>query len=1002
MAETRSRSHPVAISKGALSLIGAWFVGLAIVRLTGAAAVVLLLVAALVAMIAASVSGWWRLRSVSITGIVTPTASTVGEPIAIVIAHAERHRSTAPVRVSVIAQLVTLDDRSPTSATLAVDAPGVLTELSCSLESAGLGGLVRWRRRQVVRIDTLHVAPIATGPILPVDRNPTTTEGAIAAGIGPKVGELDGSRPWRPGESQQAIHWPSTLRAGEVIAFDRSTATDSRWSVSGDADAARLRWTLEEGLRSGHEVVLTGVVSIGGAESDTGDITIHNSDDVLRWSAIAADRQTEQAEEQRRSPLWKREFSLIGDRTGKRVDQTLEAVNPRARLLTGAAAVTAIVMLLGALGSGAADRVFAVIGIAVATAVSLGFSGRSRPWWARASIVFIAAAALGRIAVQASGVGGLLEALRGPMPDLLILLVVLHGAEINDRRTTRVHLAITGVVVAYATGLRIDGSVGWWMLSWGVLTIAAFCALDTDRRMRLDRGAVQRIATWTSVGALCTIGLAAFVPVPDGPASLGLPAISNDDARVDGNGALVGPDGTPTPPTSTGEQTRGALGEVGGYPGFSNTLDTSVRGDLGDEIVMRVRAPEPAFWRGQTFSEFDGRVWTVSDATSTPLDGPTIKIAPTLGDVTGGVVGAGSQRQDFVQTYHVEADLPNVIFAAAPPNTVIFDGTVFARSDGSIRADRTLAKGTVYSVVSDRVDVTPESLRAEKDLGPRFAPFADEPEVSQFLSIPESTSPETVALATQLRIDGSTYDTIRAYEAWIGANTEYDLDAPVPQGDAVDDFLFRSQRGFCEQIASSLIVMLRSQGVPARLATGYIPGTRDQISGVFEVRASDAHAWVEVWFPDSGWQPFDPTASVPLSGDAQRSTVGADAASAVIAGIASHPIEIALVAFAASGLAAGMRRITAARQRRARGAWGVLHDRFIALTPDEQIAPRAARKLAETLGDNDEVGDPQEIATALDRVAFDPAYDPSDDERRQIEGRIAVLERVVRANATSS
>ena len=57
---------------------------------------------------------------------------------------------------------------------------------------------------------------------------------------------------------------------------------------------------------------------------------------------------------------------------------------------------------------------------------------------------------------------------------------------------------------------------------------------------------------------------------------------------------------------------RGSLGPVGGYPGFSETLDTSVRGDLGDEIVMRVRAPEPAFWRGQTFTDFDGRTWTVS------------------------------------------------------------------------------------------------------------------------------------------------------------------------------------------------------------------------------------------------------------------------------------------------------------------------------------------------------------------------------------------------------
>ena len=59
--------------------------------------------------------------------------------------------------------------------------------------------------------------------------------------------------------------------------------------------------------------------------------------------------------------------------------------------------------------------------------------------------------------------------------------------------------------------------------------------------------------------------------------------------------------------------------------------------------------------------------------------------------------------------------------------------------------------------------------------------------------------------------------------------------------------------------------MLRTQGVPTRVATGYAAGTRDRIAGVYEVRASDAHAWVEVWFPETGWQAFDPTASVPFS-----------------------------------------------------------------------------------------------------------------------------------------
>ena len=139
--------------------------------------------------------------------------------------------------------------------------------------------------------------------------------------------------------------------------------------------------------------------------------------------------------------------------------------------------------------------------------------------------------ALGRIAVQASGVGGLLEALRGPMPDLLLLLVALHGAEVVDRRTNRVHLAITAVVVAYAAGLRIDGNVGWWLLAWGLVAVASMTTSDaeiTGRRIR-----ALPIIGWSAVGLAATIGVAAFVPIPDGPASLGLPSLSPSDAVVD-------------------------------------------------------------------------------------------------------------------------------------------------------------------------------------------------------------------------------------------------------------------------------------------------------------------------------------------------------------------------------------------------------------------------------------------------------------------------------------
>jgi hypothetical protein len=69
--------------------------------------------------------------------------------------------------------------------------------------------------------------------------------------------------------------------------------------------------------------------------------------------------------------------------------------------------------------------------------------------------------------------------------------------------------------------------------------------------------------------------------------------------------------------------------------------------------------------------------------------------------------------------------------------------------------------------------------------------------------------------------------------------------------------------------------MLRSLGVPARLAVGFAPGERNPFTGLWEVKAKDAHAWAEVWFPGIGWQPFDPTAKVPFAGDPYSSAAGA-------------------------------------------------------------------------------------------------------------------------------
>ena len=118
-------------------------------------------------------------------------------------------------------------------------------------------------------------------------------------------------------------------------------------------------------------------------------------------------------------------------------------------------------------------------------------------------------------------------------------------------------------------------------------------------------------------------------------------------------------------------------------------------------------------------------------------------------------------------------------------------------------------------------------------------------------------------------------------------HVKYTTDIPplAPGADAVTSFLFGSRTGYCEQISTATVVMLRTLGIPARETVGYVPGSYNPITDLWEVQARDAHAWVQVWFPGYGWQNFDPTADVPLANPAP----GAVLASSLGHGLARLP-----------------------------------------------------------------------------------------------------------------
>jgi hypothetical protein len=104
------------------------------------------------------------------------------------------------------------------------------------------------------------------------------------------------------------------------------------------------------------------------------------------------------------------------------------------------------------------------------------------------------------------------------------------------------------------------------------------------------------------------------------------------------------------------------------------------------------------------------------------------------------------------------------------------------------------------------------------------------------------------------------YDRALAIENYLSTRYTYTLDlAGKPDKDPLANFLFKTRAGHCEYFASAMTIMLRTIGIPSREVNGFLPGEYNDLAGDYIVRASDAHSWVEAYFPGTGWVTFDPT-----------------------------------------------------------------------------------------------------------------------------------------------
>ena len=256
-----------------------------------------------------------------------------------------------------------------------------------------------------------------------------------------------------------------------------------------------------------------------------------------------------------------------------------------------------------------------------------------------------------------------------------------------------------------------------------------------------------------------------------------------------------------------------------------------------DEPALRVRFPdgEPSpgemYWRAQVLWDFDGRTWSrgnVRVAGQVPVIRPRVPVLRYEVDM-----------EPTDRRYLPVLD----ITLAAPAGSEL-------GSDLTVRPDRPVSTLIQYEAVA--------AVRAEvgERLGPRERRAA--------LSLPAGLNPRTRALAAKWRTEAAGDDeaVVRRALDWIGAEFSYSLTVPPTGRDAVDEFLFGTQVGFCQHFSSAFAALMRGAGIPTRVVIGYAGGYRNRYGDYWVVRGTDAHAWNEVWLRGRGWVRVDPTAAV--------------------------------------------------------------------------------------------------------------------------------------------
>ncbi len=398
---------------------------------------------------------------------------------------------------------------------------------------------------------------------------------------------------------------------------------------------------------------------------------------------------------------------------------------------------------------------------------------------------------------------------------------------------------------APAVALHVDTPV--WSIAGTALAYLALLAVDAAPRLARRVGSTPwrragRAAALAAVVLVASLASGPVLAAAPGWSAISLPGLG---APVSGGPVRLSDD------LDLRDSLRARSAEVvlrySVNPVVESGDDGGARADLDAAAVGPLRS--------FTLRAFDGRSWEreqsdeledwdqnsllTSDASRRGQE-PDASVG-TLADVEVEVEALREQR------------LPLTTF----PRTVQIDGSWgYDSARDEIVGAQATSEGTSYAMTAEIPDLTGLTLReAEGDLPGGLEPYLEVPETPHTADLQELAQTLSAGAA-------GTYEQAMALQTYFRDSSNFRYDTSVDEAvsdDAVWDFLV-SRRGYCVQFATSMTVLSRMLGIPARLAVGFLPGSR--VAGGYAVTGSDAHAWPELYFPGQGWVRFEPTPAV--------------------------------------------------------------------------------------------------------------------------------------------